>query len=77
MTQDEIRKIVTAQVGIIFFVPCMVGIVHALVALKALDKLLMLSNWSYSFVVIGIYIAMQTIYFFVACGSYMRSVLRS
>lgn len=77
MTQDEIAKIVTVQVGIIFFVPCMVGIVHALVALKALDKFLMLSNWSYSFVVIGIYIAMQTIYFFVACGSYMRSVLRS
>lgn len=77
MTRNEIQKIVVTQAGIIFFVPCIVGIAHALIALKALDNLLMLSNWSYSFVVIGVYIMMQTIYFLVTCRDYVKSVLRS
>lgn len=76
MTQGEIRRIVFTEVGIIFFVPCIVGIVHALVAMKALDNFLMLSSWLYSFIVIGIYVTMQTVYFLVACNSYMKSILR-
>lgn len=75
ITDGEIRKIVFTQVGIIFFLPCVVGIVHALVAMKALDNILMSSNWFYSFIVIGIYLAMQTIYFLIACRSYMGSML--
>ncbi|WP_152393275.1 FtsX-like permease family protein [Paenibacillus guangzhouensis] len=74
MTPFELRKIVVTQVGILFFTPCCVGILHALFALKALNNLLMVSNWIYSFVIIGIYLVMQTIYFFVACNSYMRSI---
>lgn len=76
MTQGEIRKVVSTQVGIIFFVPCIVGIVHALVAMKALDNFLMLSNWLYSFIVIVIYITMQIVYFLIACNSYMKNILR-
>ncbi|MDQ0060726.1 ABC transporter permease [Paenibacillus harenae] len=76
MTRGEIRKIVVTQIGIVFFVPCVVGIVHTLFAMMALDNLMESSNWIYSFVVIGIYIAMQSIYFLFACGSYMKSMLR-
>ncbi|NIK78479.1 putative ABC transport system permease protein [Paenibacillus castaneae] len=76
MTKGEIRKIAVTQIGIIFYVPVIVGILHALFAMKALDNLMESSNWIYSFVVIGIYIAMQTIYFLVACSSYMKSMLR-
>ena len=75
MTEDEIRKIVVTQIGLIFFVLCIVGIAHSLVAMKALDNLLQSSNWIYSFVVIGIYLAMQTVYFLVTCSSYMKSIL--
>ncbi|MNV91999.1 ABC transporter permease protein YxdM [compost metagenome] len=74
MTPSELRKIVVTQVGILFFAPCLVGIVHALIALKALNNLLIVSNWIYSFVIIGIYLAMHTIYFLVACNSYMKSI---
>jgi putative ABC transport system permease protein len=76
MTKGEIRKIVVTQVGIVFFVPVIVGISHALFAMKALDNMMGSSNWFYSFVVIGIYIVMQTLYFLVACSSYMKSMLR-
>lgn len=77
MTKGEIRKIVVTQIGIIFFVPVVVGISHALFAMKALDNIMGSSNWFYSFIVIGIYIAMQTLYFLIACSSYMKSMLRS
>lgn len=76
MTKGEIRKIVVTQVGIVFFVPVIVGICHALFAMKALDNIMESSNWIYSFVVIGIYIVMQTLYFITACSSYMKSMLR-
>lgn len=74
MTQAELRKIVFLQVAILFFTPCLVGIIHALFALKALNNLLMVSNWIYSFVIIGIYMAMQTIYFLAASNSYIKSI---
>jgi putative ABC transport system permease protein len=76
MTKSEIRKIVVSQIGMVFFIPVIVGISHALFAMKALDNMLESSNWFYSFVVIGIYIVMQTLYFLVACSSYMKSMLR-
>ncbi|WP_338749156.1 FtsX-like permease family protein [Bacillus sp. FJAT-52991] len=75
MTQGEIRQVVFTQVSIIFFLPCIVGIIHALVAMKALDHFLMLSNWYYSFIIIGIYVIMQTIFFLITCHSYMKSIM--
>ncbi|OUS72727.1 hypothetical protein B1748_24400 [Paenibacillus sp. MY03] len=76
MTRKEIRRIVVSQIAIVFYVPCIVGIVHALFAMKSLDNMMGSSNWLYSFVVIGAYIVMQTLYFLLASGSYMRSLTR-
>ncbi|TKH45525.1 FtsX-like permease family protein [Paenibacillus sp. FSL R10-2782] len=76
MTEQEIRKIVVTQLAIIFFVPCIVGILHALFAMKALENILTYSNWSYSFVVIGVYLIMQTIYFLLTCHDYMKSMMK-
>lgn len=76
LTEDEIQHIVVMQMSMLFFVPCIVGIVHALIAMKVLDKLMMLSNWSYSFIVIGVYLLMQTIYFLITCHDYVNSLLR-
>lgn len=76
MTRKEIRRIVVSQIAIVFFIPCLVGIVHALFAMAALDNMMESSNWLYSFVVIGVYIVMQTLYFLLASGTYMKTMLR-
>ncbi|RIX53033.1 ABC transporter permease [Paenibacillus nanensis] len=76
LTKNEIRRIVVTQIGIIFFIPCIVGISHALFAMRSLDNIMNTSNWFYSFVVIGIYVGMQTLYFLLASRSYMKSMLR-
>ncbi|MCR8659445.1 ABC transporter permease [Paenibacillus endoradicis] len=74
VTYKEMRKVVITQIGIIFFLPCVVGISHALFAMFALDSILESSNWIYSFVVFGIYIVMQGIYFLFASRSYLSSI---
>ncbi|MEK3882910.1 ABC transporter permease [Paenibacillus sp. PL2-23] len=76
MTGKEIRRVVVSQIAIVFYIPCVVGISHALFAMRSLDNMMNTSNWIYSFVVIGIYIAMQTLYFLLASNSYMKSMLR-
>ncbi|WP_044640199.1 FtsX-like permease family protein [Risungbinella massiliensis] len=75
ITESEIRKIVVTQIGIIFFVPCIMGIINALVVMKALDNILMMTHWIYSFFVISIYIVIQTSYFLIACNQYMKLIL--
>ncbi|WP_052350563.1 ABC transporter permease [Paenibacillus gorillae] len=76
MTLQEIRRISISQIAIVFYIPCVVGTIHALVAMKALDALMASSVWLYSFVVIGIFIIMQTFYFIIASVSYMKSINR-
>lgn len=74
ITFKEMKKVVVTQVAIIFFLPCLIGIVHALFAMLALDRLLMTSGWGYSLVVFCIYIAMQALYFLIASRSYLHSI---
>lgn len=77
MTANEVRRIVISQVGIIFFVPVVVGTVHTFFAMKALGNLMVSNVWLYAGVVVGIYIIMQTLYFAVACSNYMRRMLKA
>ncbi|PWV92082.1 putative ABC transport system permease protein [Paenibacillus cellulosilyticus] len=77
MTLGEIRRTVTMQIAIIFFVPCAVGIVHTMFAMKALGNLLSTSAMQYSLVVVGIYIIMQSLYFFAARRSYLSRIIKS
>ncbi len=75
MTLKEIRKMVVTQIGIVFFVPCVVGTSHALFAMLALDNIMMSSNWLYSLVIVGIFVVMQSLYFLMASRSYMKMIL--
>jgi len=77
MTYKEMRRIIVTQIAIIFFLPCIVGIIHALFAMLALNSMLNDTYGLYAIVVFGIYIVMQTIYFIIASGGYMRSISKS
>ena len=74
ITYREMKKVVVTQIAIIFFLPCIVGIVHATFAMIALNNLLNGTSWTYSFVVFGIYVLMQGIYFILASRSYLSSI---
>ncbi|WP_276354170.1 FtsX-like permease family protein [Cohnella caldifontis] len=74
MTAAEIRRVVMAQVGILFFVPCAVGIAHALFAMYALSNILGQSVFAVSSHVFVAYVLLQAIYFGISCSSYLRSI---
>lgn len=76
MTDQEIRKVVTAQVGLIFYLPCLVGIVHLSFAMKALGNILNINVAMYAAIVCVIFLIMQTGYFLTARRTYMRFILR-
>lgn len=77
MTLGEIRRTVTMQIAIIFFVPCAVGIVHTMFAMKALGNLLETSAMQYSLAVVAIYVVMQSLYFLTARRSYLNRIIKS
>lgn len=77
MTDKEMRKVMTRQIGMIFFVPFVVGAIHALFAFKMLQNLEVFGNvWAYGGIVIGIFFVMQLLYFLLSRYSYVRQIVR-
>jgi len=77
VSDSEIRKITTTQIGISFFVPVVVGMVHAAFAYKTLGNLLGSSVWQYGIDVMAVYTGMQILYFALARKAYMKQLAQS
>ncbi|CAM3002070.1 ABC transporter permease [Paenibacillus sediminis] len=76
LTTGELKKIVTSQIGILFYVPCVVGAIHAAFAMKALSNILFFNVWTYAGIVLLVYLAMQTVYFLVARHTYLKKIIQ-
>lgn len=71
----EIRRVVTFQVGLIFFAPCIVGSAHTLFALKTLSNLVYSNMMGYALTVVSMFVVMQALFFLAARKTYMRKIL--
>lgn len=71
----EIRRVVTFQVGLIFYAPCIVGSIHTLFAMKTLTNLMNINVMGYGVTVVGLFVLMQTLYFLMARRTYMGKIL--
>lgn len=74
MTDKEIRKIAIRQMGVIFFIPILIGAIHSGFALHTLGKMLYLDLWKSGAIVIGAYILASAIYFMIAQRGYLKHV---
>lgn len=74
VSMQEIRKITNAQIGLIFFIPVIVGSVHAGFAYKALGNLMSQNVWKYGAIIMLIYAVMQLFYFLLTRHAYMRQM---
>ncbi len=74
MTDKEIRKIAIRQMGVIFFIPILIGAIHSGFALHTLGKMLYLDLWKSGAIVIGSYIIASAIYFMIAQRGYLKHV---
>lgn len=74
MTDKEIRKIAIRQMGVIFFIPILIGSIHSGFALHTLGKMLYIDLWKSGALVIGAYILASAIYFMIAQRGYLKHV---
>ncbi|HFK1547510.1 ABC transporter permease [Bacillus albus] len=74
MTDKEIRKIAIRQMGVIFFIPIVIGAIHSGFALHTLGKMLYLDLWKSGALVIGAYVVASAIYFMIAQRGYLKHV---
>ncbi|MFF2587058.1 FtsX-like permease family protein [Peribacillus butanolivorans] len=75
LTRKEIRKILSAEIRILFFVPFVIGVVHAIFAFVALSNLLGSNLLGYSALVIGTYFLFQLLYYQATKRMYERAVI--
>ncbi|PEB51580.1 ABC transporter permease [Bacillus pseudomycoides] len=74
MTDKEIRKIAIRQMGVIFFIPIVIGAIHSGFALHTLGKMLYIDLWKSGAIVIGAYMLASAIYFAIAQRGYLKHV---
>ncbi|MDC2863241.1 ABC transporter permease [Bacillus sp. BP-3] len=74
MTDQEIRKIAVRQMGAIFFIPILIGVLHSGFALYTLGNMLYLDLWKSGAVIITAYVLASALYFAIAQRGYLKHV---
>lgn len=74
LTEHEMRKVTTVQIGAMFLLPFLVGVIHAAFALKVLANILAMSVWYYGLVVAIVYFLAQLVYFWLSRQVYLRQI---
>ncbi|MDN3954587.1 FtsX-like permease family protein [Sporolactobacillus laevolacticus] len=72
LKQSELKKVVTDQLAFLFFLPMLVAIVHSSVAFIALHNLIHFSITGSVIVIIGAFLVIQAVYFFVVRHHHLR-----
>src|SRR5690606_8933171 len=73
ITRGESDRVVTAQIALVFLLPFAVGGVHAFVALNALGTTLGVNVVGYSFIVVGLFAAVQLAFMGLTRWTYLRA----
>ncbi|MBS2967400.1 ABC transporter permease [Metabacillus sp. KIGAM252] len=74
LTDKEMKKIVTVQMSLLFFVPAGVAAAHGFVALIALGNMFGTRIWMEITMVLGSFMLIQTVYFLVIRMGYVSKV---
>jgi putative ABC transport system permease protein len=76
LTKKELKKMIYQQVGILFFTPIVVSVIHGAVALTAMYHIFGLGMQVTGWQVLGVFIAIQLIYYLIARIFYFKKVYR-
>lgn len=75
LTEKEMNRSVTVQIALLFFIPFVVAVIHTLVALGALQNMMMMKSILVpSALIIGSFLVLQLVYFIIARRSYLRNL---
>ncbi|QWI73087.1 ABC transporter permease (plasmid) [Bacillus mycoides] len=81
LTQKELKKVITQQISILFFVPIVIAIIHSSMAFMALQyfaqrKYIDLSVTGNSILIFSSFICVQIIYYFIIRRNYLRQIIQ-
>ncbi|MED2942352.1 ABC transporter permease [Bacillus swezeyi] len=74
LTDRELKKVLSRQIGLLFFAPILVALVHGAVALTALSHAFQYDLFKESAMVLGIFFAIQLFYFFIVRFYYTKQI---
>lgn len=77
LSERELRKVLTRQIAILFFAPIIVALIHGAVALTALSHMFYHNMFVESVTVLGVFLLIQLIYFFVVRYFYTAQIKAS
>ncbi|PQP81182.1 ABC transporter permease [Paenibacillus sp. PCH8] len=72
LSRPELRKIVTRQLLLMFFLPILVAVIHSSVAFVALQQLVDFSVFGYSLRIFMVFASMQVLFFALVRWRYLR-----
>lgn len=75
MTIREVKKIITVQLAILFFIPILLAALHSVFALQTLQRLISVSIGSYVSIILIFFLVAWSIYFLLLRSRYLRSLL--
>ncbi|MFC0522770.1 FtsX-like permease family protein [Pontibacillus salicampi] len=74
LSEQELSRVLTIQIALLFFVPIIVAIIHGAVALTALQHMFHYSLVTESVLVLGAFFVIQLLYFLFIRASYIKKV---
>ncbi|WP_075980785.1 ABC transporter permease [Bacillus massilinigeriensis] len=74
LTVKELKKVLNRQTAILFFAPIIVALVHGAVALTALSHMFSFNLFKESVMVLGVFLIIQIIYFFIVRFYYIKQI---
>ncbi|RDW16653.1 ABC transporter permease [Oceanobacillus chungangensis] len=74
LTEKELKKVLNRQTAILFFAPIVVALVHGAVALTALSHMFYYNLFKQSVTVLGTFLIIQIIYFFIVRYFYTKQI---
>ncbi|MGG1149596.1 FtsX-like permease family protein [Bacillus wiedmannii] len=77
LSKPELKKIVSRQLALLFFLPIAIAITHSTVAFMALQKLANFSVLVSSVVVLICFLVMQIIYFYFVRAQYLKKMYKT
>ncbi|WP_336820851.1 ABC transporter permease [Bacillus thuringiensis] len=77
LSKPELRKIVSSQLALLFFLPIIIAIAHSAVAFMALQELADFSVLGSSIMVLICFLVMQIIYFYVVRSQYLKKMYKT
>lgn len=76
LSRRELKKIVTRQLTLMFFLPLIIAIIHSGVAFIALQQLIDFSVLKMSILIILAFISIQSVYFFTVRWRYLQRLYK-